>query len=63
MRLRRFREAAPAKRGGLPGEVGGISSSSACDGGFPSHPILGGLQATVVYCFAEDDVYFQGMLQ
>lgn len=63
MRLCRCREAAPPKQDRLPGEVGGISSSSACDRGYPSHPILGGLQAMVVDCFAEGGVYFQGMLQ
>lgn len=34
-------EAAPPKRGRLPGEVGGISSSSARGGGFASHPNFG----------------------
>lgn len=60
--LCRCRETAPRKRGRLPGDVGGTSSSSACDRGFPSHSVLGGLQAVVVCCFEEGGVYFQGML-
>lgn len=62
MRLCRCRETASRKRGRLPGEVGGTSTSPACDRGFPSHSLLGGLQAVVVCCFEEGGVYFQGML-